>query len=223
MKAKVKYAQKVMEWGSELYARKIITSDTCTKYVDFLYDNEGTTSNYKRCRDTDIDWYWRWECGTPKVVRKSPQEQLREILQKRQAPHVITSRKGLAQTDDLREQRARETLRRVLGDDKFKRFLKHGFVSVRAKSGLVYQIFPAHGITNVYRDGEKIERLCVVLRGDFPPTDSLIMRYLLILNDERDFRKHAIKHTVYPNKVETRIVSEPESLNEIWSGLKRVA
>jgi hypothetical protein len=113
----------------------------------------------------------------------------------------------LGQTTDIRETRARETLKRVLGDDKFKRFLKHGFVSVRAKSGLVYQIFPAHGITNVYRDGEHIERLCVVLRGSFPPTDSLIMRYLLILNDERDFRKHAIEHKVYPQKLQPTLVT----------------
>jgi hypothetical protein len=125
---------------------------------------------------------------------------------------------------DVRETRARETLLRVLGEDKFKRFLKHGFVSVRAKSGLVYQIFPGHGITNVYEDGEKVERLCVVLRGNFPPTDSLIMRYLLILNDERDFRSHAIKHTVYKKRPEEKaVIKKIEPLQEVWNRLRVVA
>jgi len=168
-------------------------------------------------------WYYKWDQGCT-IVRSDPKRRLREILQSRQAPLVISSRKSMPHPSDIREQRARETLRRVLGDDKFRRFIRHGFVSVKAKSGLVYQIFPAHGITNVYREGEKVERLCVVLRGDFPPTDSLIMRYLLILNDERDFRKHAIEHKVYPKKmVELDLVKEPESLNEIWNKMRKVA
>lgn len=154
----------------------------------------------------------------------SPQMRLRDIIRSRQAPLVITSRKPMPTVTDVREMRARETLLRVLGEDKFKRFLKHGFVSVRAKSGLVYQIFPGHGITNVYEDGEKVERLCVVLRGQFPPTDSLIMRYLLILNDERDFRSHAIKHTVYKKRPEEKaVITKIEPLPEVWSRLRVVA
>lgn len=153
-----------------------------------------------------------------KTVRKSPEDKLREILQRRQSPLVITSRNLMPEPSDIREIRARETLKRVLGDDKFKSFLKKGFISVRAKSGLVYQIFPAHGITAVYRDGEMTERLCVVLKGNFPPTDSIIMRYLLILNDERDFRKHAIKHQIIQKKAAPAV--DDRSLPEIWKGLK---
>lgn len=67
-----------------------------------------------------------------KTVRKSPEDKLREILQRRQSPLVITSRKSMPEPSDIREIRARETLKRVLGDDKFKSFLKKGFISVRA-------------------------------------------------------------------------------------------
>lgn len=150
--------------------------------------------------------------------RVAPKDRLRDIIRNRQAPYAITSRKHLQPPRDVREVRARETLRRVLGEQKFRSFLKNGFVSVKAKSGLVYQIFPGHDMTKVYKNGQYTEKLCVVLRGQFPPTDSLIMRYLLILNDERDFRKHAISHSVYQPSEPKPVDQRP--LTEIFKELK---
>jgi hypothetical protein len=131
-------------------------------------------------------------------VFPTPAAQLKEILKSRRFPGIITQTKPMGHTLDAREVRARETLRRVIGDDKYKNFLKQGWVSVKAKSGLTYQIFPGHGITSVYKQGKMIERLCVVLSGNFPPTDSVIIRYLLILNNETMFRNKAVKHGVHP-------------------------
>jgi hypothetical protein len=162
--------------------------------------------------------YLQWKLYPQHVPQKSPQERLREIIAHRQAPLVLVSRKPIQTAHDVREIRARETLLRVLGEDKFQKFIKDGFVSVRAKSGLVYQIFPGHGITAVYRDGVQVERLCVVLRGDFPPTDSLIMRYLIILNDENRFRGYAIKHQVIVKPTQKVIDERP--LAEIFKELK---
>lgn len=149
---------------------------------------------------------------------------LRAILDSRRGPGIIIKqndrRKALSMPEDIREQRARETLRRVIGDKKFFNFLKSGFLSVKAKSGLIYQIFPGHGITCVFKQGQLVEKLCVVLQGGFPPTDSLIMRYLLILNNEQTFRGYAISHfpraQVYQ---EDQIDMRP--LTEIYKELKR--
>jgi hypothetical protein len=140
--------------------------------------------------------YGTWQSHAYAYPPKTPAERLKEILESRHAPYVLSPRIPVPVTADIREQRARETLRRVLGEAKFRDFLRKGFVSVRAKSGLIYQIFPGHGITAVFDKAKMVERLCVVLRGDFPPTDSLITRYLLILNNEDQFRGLAIKHTV---------------------------
>ena len=120
----------------------------------------------------------------------------------------------------IKEMRARETLRRVLGDDKYQQFLRNGFVAIKAKSGLVYQIFPAHGITAVWKDGQMVDRLCVVLRGKFPPTDSLIMRYLLILNDEKEFRGFAIKQSVYQKPKPKALQLPDRSLPELFREMK---
>lgn len=163
-----------------------------------------------------------WFAGEERYVPPKPADRLREIIQARHAPMILTSRKPILTPQDEREIRARETLLRVIGEDKFQKFLKDGFVSVRAKSGLVYQIFPGHGITAVYKDGDQIERLCVVLKGDFPPTDSLIMRYLIILNDETRFRSYAIKHQIITKKPQI-ITDDERSLTEIFRELKKVA
>jgi len=197
------------------------------------YKNSTTTNNCSL--DSCNSWYstsastgirikydlWSYhDCALPKLIF-DPKERLRDIIQSRQAPVILTSRKPILTPKDVREIRARETLCRVLGEDKFQKFLKDGFVSVRAKSGMVYQIFPGNDITNVYKDGDHVERLCVVLKGQFPPTDSLIMRYLIILNDENRFRGYAIKHQIIMKK--PKIAADGRSLTEIFKELKNVA
>jgi hypothetical protein len=168
--------------------------------------------------------YKLFDSGESLLVSRTPGQRLREIIQNRQAPAFIgyKSRKAISPTKNVKEICARETLRKILGENDYRTFLRNGFVSVRPKSGLVYQIFPSHNITNVYQDGVKIERLCVVLKGDFPPTDSLIMRYLLILNDEQGFRKLAIQHHVVADHKPRENVVKNESLPTIYRRLKLV-
>jgi hypothetical protein len=87
------------------------------------------------------------------------------------------------------EERARLLLQRFIGPERFQRYLRDGFVSFRGKSGKTYQIFPGHGVTIVRERGEVIERCCLVTtqRG-LPPTDSVIMRMLILENSEEEFR-----------------------------------
>lgn len=157
---------------------------------------------------------------------KQFKERFSQIVQGRCAPNIIvrqnTKRKPLPIPADIREQRARETLRRVIGDQKYINFIKNGFISVKGRSGLVYQIFTGHGITHVFDQGNLVDRLCVVLNGGFPPTDSLIMRYLLILNNESQFRKLAIKHSIkhWSDQIQQNSPVGIKSLTEIFKELK---
>ncbi len=181
---------------------------TAATYI--LYDNwNGTETS-----GTGLPWY-----GAP-VPILAASERLREIIRQRQAPAILTRRRRpLAAPPDIREIRARETLRQVIGETEFRSFLCNGFITVRAKSGLVYQIFPGHDITQVYDHGKMVERLCVCLKGNFPATDELIMRYLMILNNEDEFRSHANSHRV-SNHERTQPTIELRSLPEIFAELK---
>ncbi len=146
------------------------------------------------------------DCPPPKPLPVS--ERMRQIIQSRMAPKIIIpSRKPVKTEAEEREVRARETLCNILGPDRFQRFLRNGFVSVQAPSGKVYQIYPGHGQTVVYNKGKPIEKMCVVFRGDFCPTDSLITRMLMIMHDEAGFRKKA--------NVSSHYNSEPQRLNTV--------
>lgn len=190
-------------------------------------DSSGTTASWTTKYIEDYiefihDGFWKsdvWERNRP-----DPKNRLAEIIRKRQGPAVHVNndrRQPLKPTGDIREQRARETMRRVLGDREYRRFMKHGFVSVKGKTGLVYQIFPGHNFTCVFEKGKLVDRLCVVLRGNFPPTDSLMMRYLMILNNEEEFRKYAIQQSRHSPKIFQFGKQEQEkSLVEIYRELK---
>jgi hypothetical protein len=173
-----------------------------------------------------------WAKHVPPVPE--PRQRLREMLRSRMAPMAVggrepdwtgrTARRHLEPTGDFRELRARDTLARVIGEDAFRRYARDGFVTVRGKSGKTYQIFPAGGFTRVHgKGGQREDSLCVVLSGDFPPTDSLIVRFLMILNDEKGFHERAIKHRAEAARQEARMggaESQVPGLADAWRGLK---
>ena len=170
-----------------------------------------------------------WHLASGDLHRpKKPEDRLREMIRDRMAPAVVRARDweknpvrpGLRKTDDFRELRARETLAKVIGDDRFRRFVRDGFVTCKAKSGRTYQIFPGGNFTRVYAGGKEEDRLCVVLNGQFPPTDSLIVRYLMILNDEAGFRKLAVNQGQGERRREAE-ARDARPLAEVYRSLKQ--
>lgn len=209
-------ATSIYQWPSTACEWEVVEND------GWGYAWEGTyASNYVNVKSKPL---------TPEELAAQKERQLksrlRQIIDGRCSPNIIIRqndrRKPLPMPEDIREQRARETLRRVVGDKKFTNFLRAGFLSVKAKSGLVYQIFPGHGITCVFNQGKLVDRLCVVLQGGFPPTDSLIMRYLMILNNENQFRSYAIKHSTTV-QVQQYGTADMRPLAEIFKELKEKA
>lgn len=185
-----------------------ITDDTTiyTKYFKFYNPNcSETTSTSTNC--TYIEYtqmnaalgarFYYTHTSTASTISNcymaiqpvSIGDKIREIIRANMSP-VFTRRRysHIQSAADEREIRARETLRHIIGEQDYNRFLRRGFVSVRAKSGRLYVIYPGHSLTGVYEDGKLIERLCGDLQGGFTPTDSLLTRYCLILYDEDQFR-----------------------------------
>ena len=184
--------------------------DTFPSYRIRTFDSWGTYAS------SEVVFNWT-------ELVKTPIEKIKEILNNRMSPNIISRHKPLGCTLDIREMRARETLRRVIGEIKFRDFVKKGSISVRAKSGLMYQIYPGSDFTKVYNRCILVARLCVVLLGGFPPTDSLIMRYLMILNNEDQFRSHAVSHIVGTVWKDSPIEQDNRSLSDIFKELKKVA
>lgn len=92
------------------------------------------------------------------------------------------------------EQKARETLREMITESEYRRYLTNGFVMVKGgKSGLWYQIFSkqtGHWLFS-YKDGKLFERLCIHTDNLCPPTDHVINMKVLAEIDEEALRKGA--------------------------------
>lgn len=98
-------------------------------------------------------------------------------------------------------EKANSLLSRMIGEKAFRGYLRNGFVSYRGKSGKIYQVFPGYGETQVWDKGQPVERLCLIFKDSkLPPTDSVIMRLLMLEHDEEEFRKLANVHAFRPNR-----------------------
>lgn len=209
-------------WWDATFSHSYTWSDATTTSTTDCSFNFVKDSKYAYNLYTvnNNDWVWR-----SNAIRKDPRQAIRDIIRSQQAPELIVINKGrhsVGHTTDPKEINARQTLRMMIGAEAFRRFLKHGFVSIKAKSGLVYQMYRGHDLTNVYHDGELIERLCVVLSGGYTATDAVIMRYVMIQADEAGFKAKAIKHSLNrPSRIEKRV--EPIDLNAEWKKLKEAA
>lgn len=206
-----------------------ITS-TATLLRPYLHDyTSSATTTYIEwdCNEHDVAYahhlrYWYGNAPAQHII--DPVERMKEILRSRVAPNIIVKNKALRPTKDIREIRARQTLRRLIGEQAFQKFAVRGFITFKGNSGRTYQIFPGHQKVVVWEKGKQIEQLCVVLTGDFPPTDSVIMRLLLIQESEDRFKNLANVSPSYAPGLNRaghiEVDNQPLSLPEIFSDLK---
>jgi len=89
------------------------------------------------------------------------------------------------------EERALGTLREMIPEVEFRRYVKYGFVVVRGHSGAEYQIFRNQAHTKVWKDGKLIEEVCIRIADQcIPRTDNVIAFMTMIRAGEGEFKKH---------------------------------
>jgi hypothetical protein len=111
--------------------------------------------------------------------------------------HIIVKHRSAPIAGVSREEwRAIDTLREMITEKDYRRYVKDGFLLVKAPSGKIYQIFRTRAHTNVWVDGEKVEEVCIRIPDDkAPPTDSVIAIKVMLETDEEALRSMA---NVYP-------------------------
>jgi hypothetical protein len=103
---------------------------------------------------------------------------------------VVKSRADFYRKVPKNEWTAVETLREMITEREFRKYLSNGFLLVKGLSGRVYQIFRNNKHTKVWDKGELIEEVCVRIRDkDIPPTDNVIAFKTIIETCEEEFRK----------------------------------
>lgn len=84
------------------------------------------------------------------------------------------------------ELKARSTLRDLISEKAYRRYLINGFIMVRGKSGRYYQIFSDQRHTKVYENEKCINEICIHTNKICPPTDHVINLKMLVEFDEQE-------------------------------------
>ena len=88
------------------------------------------------------------------------------------------------------ESKALDTLREMISEADFRRYLVYGFILVKGLSGKIYQISRFQRHTKVWKKGKKVEEICAYIKDPkIPQTDKLIAFKTMIETDEELFRK----------------------------------
>jgi hypothetical protein len=83
---------------------------------------------------------------------------------------------------------ALETLREMISETEFRQYIKYGFISVKGKTGRIYQIFRKSSHTKVFENGCLKEEICVRLPNYVPSTDNVIAFKIMLETSEELFR-----------------------------------
>lgn len=144
---------------------------------------------------------WMEEWWSYKIA--SDVARAKETLKKamRSNLHVFTAkneeRQLLTQKVAPNELKARETLRDMLIESEWRRYVTNGFIMARGNSGKWYQVFAAQNErVRVYENGKYITNLCIHSDGECPPTDHVINIKILVELDEDAVWRGANKHVI---------------------------
>jgi len=88
------------------------------------------------------------------------------------------------------EQKALDTLREMISESDFRKYLTHGFILVQGGSGLTYQVPRRKSHTKVWDNGQLVEEICIRISDPrIPLTDNVIAFKILLESDENAFRQ----------------------------------
>jgi len=88
------------------------------------------------------------------------------------------------------EKHALESLREMITEGEWRRYLKRGFITAKGASGKEYQIFRGRWHSKVRLAGKIVAEICSHISDDkVPPTDSVIAFKTMIEADESEFER----------------------------------
>jgi len=146
----------------------IVTNDYTT---DNIINVTGTLA-YNNIAYTGTDGTYYWGLDPAAVKRSKFKSNLLVQVKSRACPIVGVSPE---------ERKAIETLREVISESDYRKYVKHGFLMVRGSDGDLYQVYRDRSHTKVWHDGKIIEEVCVRIKdSNVPPTDNVIAFKTLI-------------------------------------------
>jgi len=137
-----------------------------------------------------FDYYpFKWKEFYSAYYEEDKKSEKRRMLKKK-LTIIVKSRAQLINYIPDNEKVAIETLREMITETEFRKYLKYGFILVKGLSGYIYQIFRNNSHTKVWKKGKLIKEICVQIEDSkIPPTDNVIAHKILIETSEESFEK----------------------------------
>lgn len=156
----------------------LLTAETCNNGISFNVNYEVPLTGYNQL-----------------VV--DPVAMISQKIKSNLAVHKLRTRTSLLKAASAAEQKARETLRDIISEEEWRRYVVHGFILARGASGKRYQIFgDTWKRVKIFEQGRHLGELCIHTEGDCPPTDHVINMKILAEVDEDTLMKSG---NFYPN------------------------
>jgi hypothetical protein len=165
-----------------------ITSGTIHTLQNSLYgrvDGTSTSTITSTINGTDTS-YWVGATGinySADYVAELLKKRVKSAMKNNLLIKVNSRQKPLQTIAQIEEQRARLTLRDMLSEQDWRRYVTNGFLMVKGSSDYWYQIFASSGV-NVYQHGKKVHYICIHTDKACPPSDHVINMKLLVEFDE---------------------------------------
>ena len=103
---------------------------------------------------------------------------------------IVRSRADIIINAPKNELRAIDTLREMITETEYRKYMVHSFITVPTTSGKIYQIFRNDNHVRIWQGGILIEELCIYIKDSkIPPTDKVITLKIMIETDEEGTRK----------------------------------
>jgi len=145
-----------------------------------------------------------------------------------QGPLIISDKDALPLKVLGPELKARDTLRDLITEAQWRKYLVHGFITVQGSSSFIeqksliqgpflYKITP-HKNIEVYKDNKVIHGLCIHTHSSCPPTDHVINMKVLVELDEQSIWSGSNIRSIYtPTR---KSIAKQPSLKEVFKKYK---
>jgi hypothetical protein len=168
----------------------------------------GVNVNFDEIYDTMRNFAPTREEKIKRIVKKAIAGNLRIEVNSR-------SRIGSVTTTPA-EEKARQTLRDMISEKEWRRYITNGFLMVRGQSGKFYQIFIDRSHTIVWENNKRIKELCIVTDNKCPPTDHVITIKVMVELDEQSVWDGANKYGPrVPHLTEGKVISQENLVKRV--------
>jgi len=194
--------------------------------TNFPFLREDTPDYYRGTNLEMIDLEFEILCDSfievPNYTSRAIKEVIRETLKKNLTISVLPSRQDILTIQaTVAEIKARATLRDMISEKEYRKYITNGFVMVQGDSGRWYQVFNKQKHLRVYDKGKFIKELCIhTAPKECPPTDHVLNMKVMIECDEQTVWDES--NLYEPKKKVTKFLQEENNnIVDIFSKLKK--